>query len=50
MIIDVFPFFNEFDLLEGRLEYLYNKIDQFIIIESNKTFTCKFDVSKQDFH
>ena len=41
MIIDVFPFFNEFDLLEGRLEYLYNKIDQFIIIESNKTFTCK---------
>lgn len=39
MILDCFMFFNELDLLEGRLEYLYDKVDYFIIIESNITFT-----------
>lgn len=37
MIIDTFMFFNEFDILEGRLEYLYDYIDYFIIVESNMT-------------
>lgn len=41
MIIDIFPFFNEYDILEGRLEYLYDKVDRFVIVESNRTFTCK---------
>lgn len=39
MIIDCFTFFNELDLLEGRLEYLYENIDKFIIVEANITFT-----------
>ena len=30
-------FTNEYDLLEGRLEYLFDKVDKFIIIESNIT-------------
>ena len=30
-------FFNELDILEGRLEYLYNKVDRFVIVESNFT-------------
>lgn len=37
MIIDSFIFFNEFDILEGRLEYLYNHVDYFVIVESNLT-------------
>ncbi len=38
-IIDCFTFFNELDLLEIRLEYLYETIDYFVIIESNKSFS-----------
>lgn len=38
-IFDCFPFHNELDLLEIRLAELYNKVDHFVIIESNQTFT-----------
>lgn len=41
MIIDAFPFFNELDVLEGRLNYLYDYVDYFIIVESNVTFSGK---------
>lgn len=34
-------FFNELDLLESRLEYLYNRVDRFVIVESNRTHSCK---------
>lgn len=37
MIIDSFLFFNEYDLLEQRLEYLYNTVDLFLIVEANHT-------------
>jgi beta-1,4-mannosyl-glycoprotein beta-1,4-N-acetylglucosaminyltransferase len=37
MIIDCFMFYNEYDVLEGRLEYLYNHVDYFVIVESNIT-------------
>jgi beta-1,4-mannosyl-glycoprotein beta-1,4-N-acetylglucosaminyltransferase len=37
MLLDCFMFTNEYDLLEGRLEYLNSKVDKFIIIESNIT-------------
>ena len=30
-------FFNELDILEGRLEYLYDRVDLFVIAESNIT-------------
>ena len=36
-IVDSFIFFNELDLLEYRLELLYDKVDHFILVESNKT-------------
>lgn len=38
-IVDSFLFFQELDLLEIRLEYLYEKVDKFIILESCQTFT-----------
>jgi beta-1,4-mannosyl-glycoprotein beta-1,4-N-acetylglucosaminyltransferase len=41
MILDTFMFFNEYDILEGRLEYLYDKVDKFIIVEADHTFTGK---------
>jgi len=41
MIIDCFMFYNEYDLLEGRLEYLYDKVDHFVISEANITHTGK---------
>lgn len=41
MIIDCFIFFNELDLLEGRLEYLYDHVDWFVIVEGNITHTGK---------
>jgi len=37
MIIDAFMFFNEYDILEGRLEYLYDTVDYFVIVESDRT-------------
>jgi beta-1,4-mannosyl-glycoprotein beta-1,4-N-acetylglucosaminyltransferase len=30
-------FFNELDMLEGRLEYLYDQVDYFVIVESDRT-------------
>ena len=41
MIIDSFLFFQELDLLEIRLEYLYNHIDKFIIVEACQSFSGK---------
>lgn len=39
MICSGFIFFNELDLLELRLESMYEFIDKFILVESAKTFT-----------
>jgi beta-1,4-mannosyl-glycoprotein beta-1,4-N-acetylglucosaminyltransferase len=36
-VYDCFQFFNELDLLEIRLELLYDVVDHFVIVESNKT-------------
>jgi hypothetical protein len=38
-IYDCFTFYNELDLLEIRLQELYDKVDYFVIVESNQTFT-----------
>ena len=40
-VYDCFTFYNEFELLELRLNSLYNVVDYFVIVESNKTFTNK---------
>ena len=37
-IVDVFPFFNELDLLDIRLNVLDPYVDCFIISEATKTF------------
>lgn len=37
MIIDAFTFFNEYDMLEARLEYYYNFVDKFVISECDHT-------------
>lgn len=37
MVYDCFTFFNEYELLELRLKTLYNVVDYFVIVESNKT-------------
>ena len=39
MIIDVFPFYNEIELLTYRLDILYPYVDKFVITESTKTFS-----------
>jgi len=36
-IVDAFIFSNELEMLEYRLELLYDKVDHFILVESNKT-------------
>lgn len=41
MIIDAFTFFNELDLLECRLKFLYPYVDYFVIAECNYTFSGK---------
>ena len=38
MLIDSFLFFQELDLLEIRLEYLYPIVDKFIIVEARQSF------------
>ena len=38
-IVDVFPFFNELDLLDIRLNVLDPYVDCFIISEATKTFS-----------
>ena len=40
-IIDAFMFFNELDVLEKRLNYLYHHVDLFIIVESPETHMGK---------
>ena len=40
-IYDCFPFFNELDLLEVRLQELYDHVDHFVLVESDQTFTGK---------
>lgn len=37
MIIDCFTFYNELDMLEHRLEYLYDHVDHFVLSECNYT-------------
>jgi beta-1,4-mannosyl-glycoprotein beta-1,4-N-acetylglucosaminyltransferase len=37
MIIDCFTFFNELDILQIRLEELYNTVDYFVLVEASKT-------------
>ena len=39
MIYDCFPFFNELDVLEIRLNVLYDIVDYFVITEADKTHT-----------
>jgi hypothetical protein len=38
-IYDCFPFYNELDLLEVRLEELYDHVDHFVLVEAATTFT-----------
>jgi len=40
-IVDCFIFYNELDLLNYRLNMLYDTVDYFIIVESTHTFTGK---------
>lgn len=37
MLIDAFTFFNEYDMLEARLEYYYDFVDKFVISECDHT-------------
>jgi len=37
MIIDCFPFFNELDVLEIRLNILHEYVDKFVLVEASKT-------------
>ena len=37
MIYDCFTFFNELDILELRLQLLYDVVDKFVLVESTKT-------------
>ncbi len=39
MIIDYFPFFNEAELLELRINLLKNHVDHFVICEADHTFS-----------
>lgn len=41
MIYDTFPFFNELDLLEIRLNILAPVVDKFVLVEATRTFTGK---------
>ena len=38
-IYDCFTFYNELDLLEFRLEELYDHVDHFVLVEANTTYT-----------
>lgn len=38
-IIDCFTFYNELDMLKFRLDYLYDTVDKFILLESTVTFS-----------
>jgi len=45
MIYDCFLINDELDLLELRLEYMFDQVDYFVIAESSQTF-----IDFQDFH
>lgn len=54
-IFDTFLFFQELDLLEIRLEYLYSEVDFFIILEYSQKFNGEkkefvFEKNKKRFH
>ena len=38
-IYDCFTFYHELDLLELRLQTLYDHVDHFVLVEANTTFT-----------
>jgi len=38
-IINAFPFFNELEMLEDRLKYLYDHVDYFLIVECDHTYS-----------
>jgi hypothetical protein len=40
-IYDCFTIYNEYELLELRLQLLYEHVDKFVIVEANKTFQNK---------
>ena len=40
-VFDCFPFYNELDLLEIRLNILNDVVDYFVLTESTRTFTGK---------
>ena len=40
-VIDCFPFFDEFLILDIRFRELYDVVDKFVIVESRETFTGK---------
>jgi len=51
-IYDCFPFYNELDLLELRLTELYDKVNHFVIVEADTTYTSRpkpfyFEENKQ---
>lgn len=53
-IYDCFPFFDELDILEIRLNELYDVVDYFVIVENELTFSGKlkplfFEQNKQRF-
>jgi len=37
MIYDCFPFYNEFDILEFRLQEMWDIVDRFVLVEATKT-------------
>ena len=41
MIIDAFTFFNEKELVQLRIKYLNDVVDNFVIVEGNFTHTGK---------
>ncbi|OJJ14618.1 hypothetical protein BKI52_42060 [marine bacterium AO1-C] len=41
MVYDCFPFFNELDLLEIRLNELNDVVDKFVLVEATRTFQKK---------
>lgn len=53
MFVDCFPYFNEAELLELRINMLYDHVDAFLIVEADKThrgepksFTCAETIAK----
>lgn len=41
-VFDCFTFFNEFDLLELRLRYLWDVVDFFVLVEADRTHSGEF--------